>query len=79
VQFDGVLQLCGIVGGSQMALDHFFTVRVLFDYFFPGVLPSGLMSPEQFFGEVAPLVASASSGTSTPPWSSRACTRWPCL
>jgi pimeloyl-ACP methyl ester carboxylesterase len=62
VQFDGVLPLCGLVGGSQMALDHFFTVRVLFEYFFPGVLPSGLMTPQQFFDEVAPLVAHAVLG-----------------
>jgi pimeloyl-ACP methyl ester carboxylesterase len=62
VQFDGVLQLCGIVGGSQMTLDHLFTVRVLFDYFFPGVMPSGLMPLEQFFSEVAPQVANAVFG-----------------
>jgi pimeloyl-ACP methyl ester carboxylesterase len=62
VQFDGVLQLCGLVGGSQMALDHFFTVRALFEYFFPGVLPYTLMPPEQFFDEYAPLVAGAVFG-----------------
>jgi pimeloyl-ACP methyl ester carboxylesterase len=62
VQFDGVLPLCGIVGGSQMAIDYFFEVRVLFDYFFPGVLPQGLVSPEQFFGTVAPAVAAAIFG-----------------
>jgi pimeloyl-ACP methyl ester carboxylesterase len=64
VQFDGVLPLCGIIGGSQMTIDYFFDVRVLFDYFFPGVLPSGLVSAEQFFGETAPMVVGAVFGNS---------------
>jgi pimeloyl-ACP methyl ester carboxylesterase len=35
----GALPMCGIVGGSQMAVDHVFTVRALFDFFYPGVIP----------------------------------------
>jgi pimeloyl-ACP methyl ester carboxylesterase len=58
-QFDGVLPLCGLIGGSEMGIGYFFTVRALFEYFFPGILPSAPVSQEQFFGEVAPLVAGA--------------------
>lgn len=37
--YAGALPMCGIVGGSQMAIDHVFTVRALFDYYYPGVIP----------------------------------------
>lgn len=36
---DGALLLSAPVGGSQMALDRIFNIRVLYDYFFPGVIP----------------------------------------
>lgn len=39
VRYAAVLSFCGGNGGSQLQWDHFFTARVLFDYFFPGVLP----------------------------------------
>lgn len=51
--FDGVLPMCGIVGGAQMELDYLFNVRVLFDYFYPGVIPGDAVNvPELLdFGE----------------------------
>jgi pimeloyl-ACP methyl ester carboxylesterase len=61
-QFDGVLQLCGLIGGSEMGIGYFFTVRALFEYFFPGILPSAPVSQAQFFREVAPVVAGAVFG-----------------
>lgn len=36
---DGVLALCGPVGDFRRQLEHFGDFRVVFDYFFPGVLP----------------------------------------
>jgi pimeloyl-ACP methyl ester carboxylesterase len=37
--FAGALPLCGVVGSGQMAVDYVMGVRVLFDYFYPDVLP----------------------------------------
>jgi pimeloyl-ACP methyl ester carboxylesterase len=37
--YDGVLPMCGPMGGSQMEIDYIMNVRVLFDYFYPGVIP----------------------------------------
>ena len=37
--FDGGVAVCGPVGSFQKQLDYFQDARVLFDYFFPGVLP----------------------------------------
>jgi pimeloyl-ACP methyl ester carboxylesterase len=37
--YAGALPLCGIIGGSRMTIDYLYNVRVLFDYFYSGVLP----------------------------------------
>ena len=60
--FDGVLPMCGIVGGAQMELDYLFNVRVLFDYFYPGVIPGDAVNvPEglDFGRDVVPAVVAA--------------------
>lgn len=44
LRFDGMLSLCGGDGGSLLQWDHFFTARILFDHYFPGVLPGNLES-----------------------------------
>jgi pimeloyl-ACP methyl ester carboxylesterase len=38
-RFAGALALCGPLGEYQRQVDYFGDTRVLFDYFFPGVLP----------------------------------------
>ena len=38
-QYDGVLSGCGLLGGGAMELTYVGDARVLFDYFFPGVVP----------------------------------------
>ncbi|HEY7335925.1 MAG TPA: hypothetical protein VH639_13645 [Bryobacteraceae bacterium] len=38
--FDGGVAVCGPVGDFQKQIDYFGDVRVLFDYFFPGILTS---------------------------------------
>ena len=38
-QFAGVLPACAAAGGSTRQYDYFLNVRVLFDLFYPGVLP----------------------------------------
>ncbi len=37
--FDGGLALCGPYGGFHEQVDHFGDFRVVFDYFFPGLMP----------------------------------------
>lgn len=61
-RYDGVLSMCGIVGGSRMELDYIFNVRVLFDYFYPGIIPGDAVHvPDglDFGRDVAPAVVAA--------------------
>ena len=44
-QYDGIVPICGIVGGTQAQLDYIVHVRALFDYFYPGVLPGSAPAP----------------------------------
>ena len=37
--FDGALPMCGLVGGGPLQVEYFLNVRVLFDFYFPGVIP----------------------------------------
>jgi pimeloyl-ACP methyl ester carboxylesterase len=41
---DGALAACGPVGDFQAQLDHFGDFRVVFDYFFPGVIPESAVN-----------------------------------
>jgi pimeloyl-ACP methyl ester carboxylesterase len=66
--YDGVFVACG---GSPVAWNHFFTARVLFDYFYPGVLPGDpLRSPindfDSYYLEIVPLIAAAIKHDSEP-------------
>jgi pimeloyl-ACP methyl ester carboxylesterase len=63
-QYSGMLSICGGNGGAQLQWDYFFTARILFDYYFPGVLPgTPLQMPaldlNEFFSTVAPDVINA--------------------
>lgn len=66
VRYDGMLSICGGNGGTQQQLDYFFTARVLFDYYFPDVLPgSPLAMPPlslKDFEDLVPLIAGAVIG-----------------
>jgi hypothetical protein len=42
-QYDGVLPMCGMVGGSLVQTQYLGHVRTLFDALFPGVLPGSTM------------------------------------
>jgi pimeloyl-ACP methyl ester carboxylesterase len=44
-QYDGVVPVCGIVGGTELQLDYVVNVRALFDYFYPGLLPGSANEP----------------------------------
>jgi pimeloyl-ACP methyl ester carboxylesterase len=41
-QYDGTLSVCGVLGGGRMNADYVAHFRVLFDHFYPGVLPGSL-------------------------------------
>jgi pimeloyl-ACP methyl ester carboxylesterase len=41
-RFAGLLTLCGMLGGVRAEIDYVSNVRVLFDYFYPGVLRGSL-------------------------------------
>jgi len=58
--YDGTLAVCGMVGGTQAQIDYVAHIRVLFDYFYPGVLPGGLFdAPTMTAEQVALTVATA--------------------
>ena len=38
-QYDGVIPICGIAGGTRAQLEYVVNVRALFDVFYPGLLP----------------------------------------
>jgi pimeloyl-ACP methyl ester carboxylesterase len=43
-QYDGVLALCGMVGGTPRELQYVGDVRALFDFYYPNVLPGDVIS-----------------------------------
>jgi fermentation-respiration switch protein FrsA (DUF1100 family) len=49
-QYDGVVPICGVVGGTQAQLDYVVNVRALFDVFYPGLLPGTPDAPPIGFG-----------------------------
>lgn len=40
-QYDGVVAVCGMLGGGPAAASFFFNTWLLFDFYYPGVLPGG--------------------------------------
>jgi len=42
-KYDGALPMCGLIGGSPLEIEYVGNSRVLFDYFFPGVIPGTLL------------------------------------
>lgn len=43
--YDGILTLAGLNGGTKAQIDYVGDVRVLFDLFYPGVLPGTVLDP----------------------------------
>lgn len=55
--YQGALALCGPVGGGRLEIDYVGNVRVLFDYFYPGVIPGDAVNvPPMEFTPDSPLV-----------------------
>ena len=38
-QYDGAAVFCGVVGGTPVEFNHMVTTRLLFDLFYPGIMP----------------------------------------
>jgi hypothetical protein len=62
--YTGALAACGPIGDFARQLDYFNDVRVVFDYFFPGVIPGSPIDPPDevragWNGTYAPAVAAA--------------------
>jgi pimeloyl-ACP methyl ester carboxylesterase len=54
-QYDGVLAMCGMVGGTPRELQYVGDVRALFDAYYPGVLPGNVISVPGVIPTVAQL------------------------
>ena len=48
-QYDGVVAFCGVVGGTQAEFDHMVNTRLLFDMFYPGIMPGTYNDPPNGF------------------------------
>jgi pimeloyl-ACP methyl ester carboxylesterase len=58
--YSGLLAVCAAVGGATIQNDYFHDARVLFDYFYPGVLPGDVLTADlEYFSEVLPAAVSA--------------------
>ena len=67
-QYSGALLGCGVVGGSRDEITFIANVRVLFDYFYPNVLPGSLLDVPpgvNFQTQVAPRIVQAISANPT--------------
>jgi pimeloyl-ACP methyl ester carboxylesterase len=42
--FDGAIPMCSLPGGMKMQINYWWNTRVVFDYFFPGVLPGDALT-----------------------------------
>jgi pimeloyl-ACP methyl ester carboxylesterase len=55
--YQGALAMCGPVGGGKMEVDYIGDVRVLFDYYYPGVIPGDAVNvPPMEYSRDSPLV-----------------------
>ncbi len=56
-QYDGVLTVAGMIGGSQAEIAYMSNVRILWEFFYPGVLPGEIFEappipPQNLYDEV---------------------------
>jgi pimeloyl-ACP methyl ester carboxylesterase len=64
-QYDGVLPICGAVGGTHLLIDQLWGVRAAFDFYYPGALPGHTFDvPDALgFGEAFAAVQGAVFGS----------------
>jgi pimeloyl-ACP methyl ester carboxylesterase len=61
-QYAGALAMCGPLGGGALEIDYIGNVRVLFDFFFPGVIPGDALHVPlglDYTGVVVPVIVGA--------------------
>ena len=60
-RYDGFLAICSSLGGATLQMEYFINARILFDHYFPGVLPGNVWSETDLdFGNVVlPAVVNA--------------------
>lgn len=66
---DGAMSICSFVGGAPKQIEYIFHVRVLFDFYYPGVIPGSVVDvPEglNFWADVAPVASLAMQMNSSP-------------
>jgi len=59
---DGAMSICSFVGGAPKQIEYVFHVRVLFDFYYPGVIPGTVTDvPEglDFWRDVKPVALAA--------------------
>lgn len=56
-QYDGVVSGCGLLGGGALEGRYVGDARVLFDYFFPGIIPGAVFDPPD--GDLTPVIVKA--------------------
>ncbi len=74
-RFAGLLTLCGLVGGVRAEIDYISNVRVLFDYFYPGVLRGSLYELPADFDITRDIVGAVSAAIGANPQPAIAMTR----
>lgn len=57
--YDGVLPMCGIVGGLNYQMSYYWTTKSLMQYYFPGVVPEQPVPTDELFGTVMPRLIGA--------------------
>lgn len=59
--FAGAMPMCSLVGGSRLETDYIGHVRVLFDYFYPDIIPGAptAPSPDIDFNDLIPTISGA--------------------
>ena len=74
-RYAGLLTLCGLVGGVRAEIDYISNVRVLFDYFYPGVLRGSLYELPADFDITRDIVGAVSAAIGANPQPAIAMTR----
>jgi pimeloyl-ACP methyl ester carboxylesterase len=66
-QYDGALLMCGMLGGPRPELQYYGDVRVLFDLFYPGVMPgTTILTPPEVPTPTLAQVIAAIQANPTP-------------
>jgi len=74
-EFVGLLPGCAVSGGLRREVDYFANVRVLFDLFYPGVLPGSAVDVPENLNVVSQIILPAIAAMTTDPTGATAIAR----